>query len=279
MAIRQVSSYKHVSFPQRIRDLGDQVEKRAARCGSLERIEFKFCALLAGWESTALHDSKASYWFDLWQERCRKRHRGKAGRTLADPVTAASESGHRHVPGDERIKAYKRVRDGLRQVFKRVLDHYYPEGRDHLSLAAGTSDSAVLFQKVGDSFKSAAALAGPEGLEVFVLTLIELFEESLGTHQDSLISHKAWLSEIRRRRLGGSPETRTLADVAPADVRLDRQNAMPEQKRIEITRKMLSSMRQITGALESYLEKRTSTGGRRPKSTRGRETPGRRISF
>jgi hypothetical protein len=164
------------------------------------------------------------------------------------------------IPQEEEKKAFTKVRDGLRQVFKATLDHYYPGNHSDLSLKTETHEPAILFQKIRASSRAARSFASPEGLEVFVLTLIELFEQSLGTKEDNLVSRKLWLSEIHRRRLGGLPETRTLADVAPAEVRLERQNALSEKTRTEILRKMLASMRQIMKKLQGYLAKRTPWG-------------------
>lgn len=252
------SPHQHyLDFVQKVDAFIGQTEKHLALCYSPKRTEFKFCALLAGWESTTCHDSEAAHWFDVWQEYCRKRHHGKLGRTLADPVNASPHSKRWPVPPEEETKAYSKVRDGMRRVWKVTLHHYYPGKYDDLSLTTGMDEAAILFRKIHASFRSGKAFASPEGLEVFLLTLIELFEQSLGTDEEKLISRKLWQSEIRRRRLGGSPETRTLADVAPAEVRLERQKAFPEKERTEILREMLLSMRRITKELRSYLEKQT----------------------
>lgn len=255
MATHTLSTSANLDYSQIIHHFIGQTEKYVALCYSPKRTEFKFCAFLAGWESTACHNSKASHWFDVWQKYCRKRHHGKTERTLADPVKANPLSEQWRVPREEKAKAYTKVRDGLRHVFKVTFNHYYLGKRTDLSLMTGKDEPAILFQKIRSSFRSAKLFASPEGLELFLLTLIELFEQSLGAKEDNLFSRKVWLSEIHRRRLGGSPETRTLADVAPAEVRLERQNAFSEKERREILRKMLSSMRQITKELQFYLEK------------------------
>jgi hypothetical protein len=233
----------------------DQTEMYLVLCYSPKRTEFKFCAFLAAWESTACLDSKASGWFDIWQKHCRKRHHGKTSLTLADPVKADPSSERLRLPKNEEVKAYAKVRGGLREVFKTTLGHYYPGIGADLSLRTGTDETAILFQKIRASFRPANSFASPEGLEVFLLTLIALFEQSLGTAEDKLISRKAWLDNIHRRRLGGSPETRTLADVAPAELRLQRQNALPEKERLEILRTMISSMRHIKKEFQYYLSK------------------------
>jgi hypothetical protein len=246
-----------LNFPSRIRAFLGQAEKYATLCPSPKRIEFQLCALLAAWESISLQDSEASHWFELWQKHCRTHHHGKTRRTLADPVEKLPLAARWHIPALETTKAHLTVKGGLRRVFRATLDHYsFPE-RDGPSLMGSTATPAILFEKIRASFKTGKSFACPEGLEIFLLTLIELFEQSLGTDEDDLFSHAIWLSEIRRRRLGGPPETRTLADVAAAEVRLNRQNALPEKERIEILRNMVSSMRRIMKELQSYLEKRT----------------------
>src|SRR5271167_1841650 len=113
----------HLDFSRKIHELMGQTEKYAALCDSPRRVEFKYCALFAAWESTACHDSKASHWIDVWQRHCRKRHHGKTARTLADPEKASPLS---HGPQEE-AKAYTSVRHGLRQVFRATLNHYYPK--------------------------------------------------------------------------------------------------------------------------------------------------------
>jgi hypothetical protein len=175
---------------------------------------------------------------------------------LADPVKASRAPERLRVQPEEEAKAYTKVREGLRRVFKATLAHYIPGGHTDLLLMAGTDDSAILFQEIHASFRSAKLFASPEGLESFLLTLIELFEQSLGAKQNELLSRKIWRSEIYRRRLGGLPETKTLADVAPAEIRLERQKAFSETKRLEILKDMVSSMRRIVKELRSCLEKR-----------------------
>ena len=71
------------------------------------------------------------------------------------------------------------------------MNHYFSGERDDLSLASGTDVPSILFQKIHVSFKTAKSFASPEGLEVFLLTLIELFEQSFGTNENKLFSHKA----------------------------------------------------------------------------------------
>ncbi|MHB1422149.1 MAG: hypothetical protein ACYC3I_02910 [Gemmataceae bacterium] len=256
MALRATSASErgHINFGRKVDDFIDRAEKYAKLRNSPKRLEFMFCDLLAGWESTARRDSKASCWFEVWQPYCRRRHRGKAGRTLADPVKANPLPKRRQVPHEEETKAYAKVREGLRNVFKATLRHYYPESPAEASLMTGTDEPAILFQKIRASFRSPKSFASPEGLEIFLLTLIELFEESLGT-EDDLFSRKAWRSEIQRRRLGGSPETKTLADVASPEVRLERGNTFPEKERTKILQRMFASMRDITNEFRSYLEK------------------------
>jgi len=244
---------RYLNFPKKILEFISQTDKYAALCYSPKRTEFEFCALLAAWEATALHNSKASRWVAIWQQRCRKRHQGKAGRTLADPVSRKPLSERWHIPPEEKTKAYTRVKDGLRRVFKATSHHYYPGERGDVPLATGADDPAVLFQKIQASFHTAKKFACPEGLEVFLLTLIELFEQSIGTEEDKLRARKLWRAEIRRRRLGGAPDTKTLADIAPADIRLARQKAFSNEERNEILRKMLLSMRAIMKQLDSYL--------------------------
>jgi hypothetical protein len=90
---------------------------------------------------------------------------------------------------------------------------------------------------------------------MFLLILIELFEQSLGAKEKNLFSRKAWHSEIRRKRLGGSPETRTLADVAPLAVRMERQKALTDKERTTILLEMLSTMTKITKEMQSYLQR------------------------
>lgn len=243
-----------VDFARKIEELIEFVDKYAALCGSPKRVEFKFCALLAGWESTALHDSKASHWHELWQQHCLARHRGKSGRTLADPIAESPRSKQRRLAAEEEARAYAQVKEGLRHVFNSTLHHYFAENDAEASLAEGSNESAILFQKIGDSFKLPQSFSRPEGLEVFLMTLIELFEQSL-VNKDDLFSSKIWRSEIYRRRLGGLAETKTLADVASPEIRLERQNAVSESERSEILQQMLSSMREITKQLHSYLDK------------------------
>jgi hypothetical protein len=256
MATHTLNASRRLGFCQMVYDFIDQTDKYLALCGSPSRTEFKFCALLAGWESTACQDSKACHWFEIWQRHCRKRHRGKTGRTLADPVEGAPLSERWHVSQEEQTKAFTKVKDGLRQILKATLNHYCPGQPTDLFVAPRSEDPAVLLQLIHASIRNAKAFANAEGLEVFLLTLIELFEQALGAQEDKLRSRKFWLSEIHRRRLGGSPETRTLADVAPAKIRLERQNAFPEKERVDILKKMLPSMRRIAKELQICLDKR-----------------------
>jgi len=256
MKTAMASLHAELDLPAKARAFLRESEKYAALCASPKRVEFKVCALLAAWEATTLHDSKACYWFDLWQKHCGKHHPGKPGRTLADPIEKPPLCTRWHIAQPEAAKAYATVHNGLKRVFKATLSQYsIPDG-------AGTycdeinGVSAVLLEMLRTFFRTAESFACPEGVEVFLLTLIELFEQSLGTDENNLFSHKAWLSEIRRRRSGGPPETRTLADVAPAEVRLKRQNALPDEERIEIIGSVVSSMRRIMKDLQLYLEKR-----------------------
>jgi hypothetical protein len=249
-----------LDFPDKVASFIGITENHLSLCYFPKRTEFKFCALLAAWEATARGDSKAAHWFDIWQTHCRKLHHNKVGRTLADPVNSEPFAKRWRISREETAKAYAIVKVGLRCVLKTTLDHYSSEECNSVSLAEGTTSSAILFQLIHLSFKTAKAFACPEGFEMFILTLIESFEESLGADQDEHVAHKVWLSEIRRRRLGGTPETRTLADVAPAAVRLERQNALPEEERLGILRKLLITMRQITKELRSYLAKLRSVG-------------------
>jgi hypothetical protein len=244
---------KHLRFPAKVRHLIARTERHLALCYSPKRTEFTFCALLAAWESIALHDSEASHWFDIWQRQCLKRHHGKTGRTLADPVNGRLLSERSHVPRNEVDKAYRKVRDGMQRVFEATLHHYFPEECDHLSLATRTDEAGILFLRIRASFKTAKEFACPEGLEFFLLALIELFEESLGAEEPTLLSRKLWTAEIRRRRLGGCLDTKTLADVAPAKVRLERQKFFSKDERNEILRKLVTSVRSMKKELEAYL--------------------------
>ena len=245
---------RYIDYSGIIHDFIDQTEKYSALCDSPQRVESKFCAYLAGWESSTCHDSKASHWFEVWQTYCRKHHHGETGRTLAEPVMAIPLSERWAVPQEESVKAYATVREGLRRVLKATLDHYSSGIRDDKALALGIDEPSILFQKIRMSFKTAKSFASPEGLEAFLLTLIELFELSLGATADAMCSREVWRSEIMRRRLGGSSETRTLADVAPVDVRLKRQKAFPECERREILRTLISSMREIAKDIQIYLD-------------------------
>jgi hypothetical protein len=256
MALRTADQKERgsVDYARKIEDLIEFAEKYAALCGSPKRVEFKFCALLAAWESAALHDSKASHWYELWQQHCLVRHRGKSGRTLADPIAESPRSKQRRMSADEEARAYAKVKEGLRHVFNSTLHHYRAENDAEASLAEGSNEPAILFQKIRDSFELPQSFSSPEGMEVFLMTLIELFEQSL-VNKDDLFSSKIWRSEIYRRRLGGLAETKTLADVASPEIRSERQNVFSETERTEILQQMLSAMREITKQLHSYLDK------------------------
>jgi len=260
MKTATASLHAELDLPAKTHAFLRQSEKYAALCASPKKVEFKLCALLAAWEATALHDSKACYWFDLWQKHCRSHHPGKPRRTLADPLERPPLCARWHISQPEEAKAYATVHNGLQRVFKATLSQYSLPDRVGVYCDEITGVSAVLLEMIRASFKTAKSFACPEGVEVFLLTLIELFEQSLGTDEDTLFSHKAWLSEIRRRRLGGPPETRTLADVVPAEVRLKRQNALPEEERIEIIGSVVSSMRRIMKGVQLYLERQTTRG-------------------
>jgi hypothetical protein len=117
-------------------------------------------------------------------------------------------------------------------------------------------EAGILFQRIRTSFKTAKEFACPEGLEFFLLTLVELFEESLGAEEPKLVSRKLWTAEIRRRRLGGCLDTKTLADVAPAKVRLARQKSLSKDERNEIVWKLVTSVRSMTKELEAWLSSR-----------------------
>ena len=147
MATNALRAIRRLDFRRRIHALIDQAEKYAVLCDFPKKVEFRFCAFLAGWESTARHDSKASRWFEIWQEHCRKRHHGKEGRTLADPVKAVSLSERWQVGQEEESKAYKRVRHGLHDVLRITLNHYCPGDGKDLSLQ-GSDEPTVLLEKI-----------------------------------------------------------------------------------------------------------------------------------
>jgi hypothetical protein len=108
----------------------------------------------------------------------------------------------------------------LRKVLKATCNHYFPDvAIANLSLAVSSSSSTLL-RLINRSFKALKSVAPPAGYEVFLLTLIETFEQSLPSSGDELRSRLAWQSEIRRRRLGGPAQTKTLADIKPVKERM-----------------------------------------------------------
>jgi hypothetical protein len=152
-----------LEFPKRIGGFLDETARYSVLCLSPKRTEFRFCAFLSAWESTALNDAKATHWLQVWQKECRKRHR-ELGKTLADPASGIPVP-KGHVSQREISKAYKVVLDGLRRVFRGTLSHYSLEESEFPSSHGAPR---VLFQNIGISFKTAKQFACPEGLEMFL---------------------------------------------------------------------------------------------------------------
>jgi hypothetical protein len=246
-----VTQPQQLDYFGEIKNLFARIEKYPKLFNSPKGTEFEFCALLAAWESTALHDTQSSRWRELWSRHCVERHHRKSGLTLADPVEGPTLSERWHISSEETAKAYKTVRDGMRRVFKATLAKHHLEAADRSAVPA--QPAAILRQLIDHSLKTAHSFASPEGLESFLLTLMGLFERSLGQDHRKLASREQWHVELRRKRFVGPPETRTLADVAPLNERLTRQAAFPHDERIRILEQMLPTMKQVTKELQHYI--------------------------
>src|SRR5437868_5106242 len=109
MATAATISGRHLDYPEKIHVYIEETEKHLALCDSPKQTEFGFCALLAAWEATTLRDCAASQWTEIWRKQCRKRHHGKTGRTLGDPVNGKLVTERWRISRDEAAKAYAKV--------------------------------------------------------------------------------------------------------------------------------------------------------------------------
>jgi hypothetical protein len=248
-----------LDFRGRIEAVLALAEKRPGMFASPHRLEFRLCALLAAWEAVTLRRAQARQWQALWQDACRKLHRRRTGLTLADPVGREDRRQGFVVPETERAKAYAKVLEGLRRVYRGILKE------DRVNGAAGPASlaqsAAVLAKLIAEGFRHGKSLAGPEGLESYLLTLIELFECARGKGGSATQSGELWQREIRRRRSAGPPETRTLADVTSLDKRLERAKAFTPQERKAAAAGLVKAMRRVVGQLDAYLASQRPTVG------------------
>jgi hypothetical protein len=244
-----------LDFPAKIRAILDRVQERPGMYASPKRLEFGLCARLAAWEALTLHDARSYHWLQVWQEHCGKLHHGRTGLTLADPVGKPGLRQRWGVSQSETTKAYQRVLDGLRRVYQDTLAHYHQSKL--VPLASNEQAASILGQLITESFHQARSFAEPEGLESYLLTLIELFEWSLGQDPSKLCSRERWQQEIQRKRSLGPPATRTLADVTSLDVRLARAKALLPNERAAILSQIIKSMHQIVKQLDTYLVDKT----------------------
>ena len=243
-----------LDFPEKIQTILDLVRRRPAMWISPRRLEFQLCALLTAWEAVTLGDEKAHYSLDLWREYSQQLHHGKAGLTLADPVERSRGKGETSSAEQEKSKAYQSVLGGLRKVYKVTRGHYGEEAIRNS--APGGKATTILSQLITDSFHRGRSFADPEGLEAYLVTLIELFETSLDQDPSTLLSRRLWRQEIQRKRALGPPATRTLADVTPLERRSERSQAPLVKERNAVLHQIVKSMQRIMHKTDSYLASR-----------------------
>lgn len=192
-----------LDFSAKIKRHLDLAEKSPDMWPSPTRLEFKVCALLAAWEAVALHHAQAHHWRDLWQTCC------AGSRTLSDRLHAANSTQLSKV---SLAKSYKQVEHGMKQVYEATKAHY---ARTKLAPPA-----RILDELIKESFQQGRSFACPEGLEVFLLTLVEQLECILASDARPSVANEAWRKEIQKIRGLGPPATRTLSDVTPLAARL-----------------------------------------------------------
>ena len=239
-----------LDFPGKIGDILEMARERPEMCLSPDRLEFRLCALLAAWETVTVGNAQSHHWQHVWQKHCLKLHHGKAGLILADPIKGPSRQLRCYRSQSEKLKAYQNVVHGLRRVFKGMVEHYQQSEPNGARL---TSDpSVILAELISRSFRLAKSFAGPAGLESFLLTLIESYESSLSRNGSSNYAIGLWRREIQRKRSLGPPATRTLADVASLDVRLQRARS-PGETRPETIQQITKYMPSLVRQLSLYL--------------------------
>jgi hypothetical protein len=248
-----------LDFRGRIGALLDLAEKRPGMFASPRWLELRLCAFLAAWEAVTLHPGQARRWQALWLDACRKLHHGRTDLTLADPVGGPDRRQRPGVPVAETGKAYSRVLEGLRRVYRGVVEQDKVNGAVAPTLQA--QSAGALAELIAEAFRHGKSLADPEGLESYLLTLIELFECARGKAASATRSGELWQREIRRRRSVGPPETRTLADVTSLDKRLERAKAFPPEERKAVVARLIKAMRRVVQRLDTYLAGQRPTVG------------------
>ncbi|HEV3082650.1 MAG TPA: hypothetical protein VGY66_22895 [Gemmataceae bacterium] len=255
-----------LEFPERIEAILELSRKHPAMWPLPKRLEFQLCAYLVAWETLARGDATAHHALDLWRERCRKLHR-KSGLTLADPIQRPGVPQRWGMTKQETTKAYQSVLQGLRRVYKGMRVQYHAETEND---AAAGAPACILSGLLAESFRHAKSFADPHGLEAYLLTLLELFEASLDRDGSPLVALKLWRAEIRRKHTLGPSATRTLADVATADVRAARRKAFRQEEHTAVLRRIAESIEKIVEQMESYLASRGKRAqlGTRPSGQR-----------
>jgi hypothetical protein len=200
-----------LDFPSSIQRIIDLARKRPGMFPAPRRLEFRLCALLTAWESLALANAHAQHWFDLWRKHCRQVHGEKSNLTLADALRTRTRDGQGTTLSRQQVShAYDSVLRGLKSVYKRTRSVCQTEAQD----------ARILADVIARSFDQAKEFADPEGLEIYLLTLIELFEIAAREGKPVLISRTQWRQAIERKRSLGPAATRTLADVVPFEARV-----------------------------------------------------------
>jgi|GEM_PF-6676626 len=243
------ASIPSLDLPERIEAILELARKHPAMWPLPKRLEFQLCAYLVAWEALAQADATAHHALDLWREQCRKLHR-KPGLTLADPIRRPRVQQRGGLTNQETTRAYQAVLQGLRRVYNSTRAHYHAETENGTASAA---PARILTRLLADSLRQAKSFADPHGLEAYLLTSIELLDLSLGRNGAPLLARRLWRAEIRRKRSLGPGATRTLADVAPADVRAARRKALAAAERIAVVRQIVKSIESIMEQMKSIL--------------------------
>jgi hypothetical protein len=246
------ASIPRLDLPQRIEAILELARKHPAMWPVPKRLEFQLCAYLVAWETLALTDTSAHHALDLWREQCRRLHR-KPGLTLADPIGRPRLPQRAGLTNQETSKAYQAVLQGLTRVYKATLVHYPAEPENG---AASAAPARILNRLLADSLRRPKSFADPHGLEAYLLTLIELLELALAGKGTPSLARRLWRAEIRRQRSLGPSATRTLADVAPADVRAARRKALAAAERVAVVRQVVKSSESVLELMNVYLASR-----------------------
>lgn len=217
---------------------------------SAEKVQFKGLALLAAWEAIATADPESSHWLDLWRQEISE-----------SPIAGIDASAP--APGSEEKKAYSRVENGLKRVLNTAIEHWAPGKRlGGLHFEAATT-STVLFRLIDRSFSSVKSVASPGGYEVFLLALIELFEQAIAALGASPKARFDWQAEISRLLPGGPADSKTLADANSSRKPMERITDDDRTARVATVNQVLMHLRRMAAKMKRYLKNRSSQTVRR----------------